>query len=988
MESRPPLPTRNIIIAMAILIALAIAIILLIRSCTTTPVSPTPTPTQEATDTPIATETTEAVTDTAPPAETPATEPAGTGTAPADTVPTQPEGTITEPAGTVTEASAGTGTPEAAAITPSPAATTPAGDLPPSATVAPAALREALIGFVAWDLDNPYHARVARQAEARAEAMGIALEVFDSAGSVATQIAGIAQFVERGATTLIVHAPDPEAVRDSLQDASDVGIDIIRLIDPTQLETLENGDIFAPPAGGDAPPATEASPAGTQVNIGASNADLGAAIGAYVGRLIADTLGGAANVIILGDPDRAGLVARADSAQAALLAEAPEAVILGRYLGATVDDARASVENALEDHPDIGVIVTTNNAGAAGAIAALEAAGVAPDDAIVVSIGHDPQALDGIAAGGYLRATAVAAVDALSDAIWSAINFALSGAPGAPPSAAVPAEVITPAWFDAPEPGTPAALAPTTEAPTVVFVTASPTATLTETASPTFTPSHTPTRTPRPTRTPLPTATATATDTATPTRTATPTARATATATATATPSATPSHTATRAPSHTPTHTATATATHTPTATATFTHTPTATYTLTHTPTHTATATDTPTHTPSFTPTATATPTSTSTPTHTPTNTPTATPTATPTDTPTATATPTSTPTPTDTPTPTPTPFFAGPDTYPADVNPLTGLFVDPARLERRPLAVKVSNWPPVVVPQHGLSAADAVWETILENGATRLSAIYLAQDAQRVGSIRSMRLVDLDLQAMYGAFLAASGASEGVFDRALARAYDALITPLTGANCPPFCRFPEASDYYEHTLFTNTVDLWSWADANDTRRVDRGEPALNTRRDLAGTAFDETPPGGGDAATQLLVNFRGVNVVWDYDPASGRYVRTQDGAPHLDAATGRPLTAADVVILEAYHYAEESIIEDQFGNYSMGVVLRDSGPAYLLRDGRIYAGTWVRERHDAMLRFVDESGAPLRFKPGNIWFEVVPRDVTWGWDYWEVTAP
>src|SRR5215510_8424110 len=66
---------------------------------------------------------------------------------------------------------------------------------------------------------------------------------------------------------------------------------------------------------------------------------------------------------------------------------------------------------------------------------------------------------------------------------------------------------------------------------------------------------------------------------------------------------------------------------------------------------------------------------------------------------------------PTITPSPTwePTPNGAtGPFSFPANVNPLTGQQVDdPTVLQRRPLAVKISNAPALVRPQAGIGEAD-----------------------------------------------------------------------------------------------------------------------------------------------------------------------------------------------------------------------------------------------------------------------------------------
>ncbi|RMF36206.1 MAG: DUF3048 domain-containing protein, partial [Chloroflexi bacterium] len=68
--------------------------------------------------------------------------------------------------------------------------------------------------------------------------------------------------------------------------------------------------------------------------------------------------------------------------------------------------------------------------------------------------------------------------------------------------------------------------------------------------------------------------------------------------------------------------------------------------------------------------------------------------------------------------------------------------------------------------PQAGLSFADLVFEHYAEGGVTRFTAVFLGHDAEKVGSIRSGRLIDLEIPAMYKAMFAYSGSSGGVKER------------------------------------------------------------------------------------------------------------------------------------------------------------------------------------------------------------------------------
>ena len=336
------------------------------------------------------------------------------------------------------------------------------------------------------------------------------------------------------------------------------------------------------------------------------------------------------------------------------------------------------------------------------------------------------------------------------------------------------------------------------------------------------------------------------------------------------------------------------------------------------------------------------------------------------------TASPTETPTTTPSPTPTETPTVTP---TPPVLNPLTGLVVaNPAVLDRRPLAIKIAHFPRRVREhQVGLSLADNVWEHYAEGGVTRFTAIFLSQSPERIGNVRSARLIDAILGEAYQAMLVASGSSRGTLDR-LARTdfYDRVIAEATGySECPLLCR-EESADLTTDKLYTSPEAVWKLAD--DLR--------LNGPQDLGGFAFDAAPPEGGAPAATIHIDFQLGNTVaeWRYDPAAQVYFRWVDTAdlpnlaPHLDAATGQQIMAADVVVVFVPHVAT-NVREDENGQYfGYDILLTGSGPARLFRDGLMYEISWTRGEK-GLPRFVDAGGRVIPFKPGNIWFDVLSSD-------------
>ena len=333
-----------------------------------------------------------------------------------------------------------------------------------------------------------------------------------------------------------------------------------------------------------------------------------------------------------------------------------------------------------------------------------------------------------------------------------------------------------------------------------------------------------------------------------------------------------------------------------------------------------------------------------------------------------STATPTSTPTPV--PTPTKIPTVEALPTLPPNVCPLTGeKLSDPSVLERRPLAVKISNYPSAVRPHAGLNRANMVFEHLTEANLTRFTAIFLCQEAEKIGCIRSARLIDLEIPAMYKAVLIFSGVSPGLVPRFQNCDFsDRLLSP------DPLFRDPDSDDIiyrvpaegkaYENTLFTDTETLW--------QAIERR--GWNSRQDLSGLVFAEEPPDGGSPATHLSIVYHAkyATAEYQYNPNRQTYLRSVVGKPHLDEITGEQLAARNIVVLYVNH-VETDIIEDELGAHSIEIQLWGEGRAVILRDGQAYEVRWIRHQRPDMLRYVDGEGRPFPLKPGNTWVQVVP---------------
>ena len=302
------------------------------------------------------------------------------------------------------------------------------------------------------------------------------------------------------------------------------------------------------------------------------------------------------------------------------------------------------------------------------------------------------------------------------------------------------------------------------------------------------------------------------------------------------------------------------------------------------------------------------------------------------------------------------------------DRNPLTGELVDdPELLQRRPLAIKISNAPPSYVrPQSSLNSADWVFEHTTEGSITRFTLILYGNDVAQVGPIRSARLIDVELPAMYDAALAFSGASVGVNQRLNAADFASRI--IRSAD-PGYYRTGEDKPF-EHTLYGRPAIFRQGLEAL----------GLNTQPTFNGLlTFTSEPPAGGTPASSVAIDYQWETVEWRYDAGNGRYYRWAAGEPHLDGNTGEQVSAANIVVIAPFH-VEDATICEQITNgvcthLSVQIQLWGSGTGIILRNGQQFPVTWHREGRNDLLTFTDADGNPFPLQIGNTWVQLVP---TW----------
>jgi hypothetical protein len=311
-----------------------------------------------------------------------------------------------------------------------------------------------------------------------------------------------------------------------------------------------------------------------------------------------------------------------------------------------------------------------------------------------------------------------------------------------------------------------------------------------------------------------------------------------------------------------------------------------------------------------------------------------------------------------------------GPEDFPETINPLTGLPVEvPENLDRRPIGLKIANFPRDIRPQWGLTKADLVYEYYHDGGITRFFAIFYGQNAAQVAPIRSARFSDENFIRMYKASLTFGGTYEDVRDFFYKSNFgNRLLYNVTSDSCPasnnnPVCRFDPAGMNH---LMTDTQKLEAYF-------TERGLD--NERQDLSGMWFQADPPPSEAPGTELRIRYTDSNYhLWSYNPDIEEYIRYQEKEESTgesyeilsDRVNNIPISADNVVVLVVHHKPLESTHE------AYRFTLVGSGEAYAFRDGNRYELQWSRPEKSDVLYLTDAEGERFPFRPGTTWFEVM----------------
>ncbi len=310
-----------------------------------------------------------------------------------------------------------------------------------------------------------------------------------------------------------------------------------------------------------------------------------------------------------------------------------------------------------------------------------------------------------------------------------------------------------------------------------------------------------------------------------------------------------------------------------------------------------------------------------------------------------------------------------------AGICPLTGLPTDANLLDNRPIFISISHFPAWATrPPTGLNSAPVVFETLIDEGQTRLQALFYCGYPENIvqakeGSpetsfdirgVRSGRVFYAELAQLFGAGLIFGGASAEVYQE---------IAPY------------QCSTVDNTGIPKNIGDAGLNIDSLQAVAENCKHPRGNTQLDV----WQFGPPSqNGEPAADLLMVYNFLNQTrWEYQPDAGGYLRYQNDPESpdeftlsTDRLTGKAIVRQNILLLEVPHE-----VLNRAGTIISFDLTDERGYAWLLRDGEIQKACWSAvfndyptrsSRYRPFLLYDCDTKEAVNLAYGSTWINVV----------------
>ena len=277
-----------------------------------------------------------------------------------------------------------------------------------------------------------------------------------------------------------------------------------------------------------------------------------------------------------------------------------------------------------------------------------------------------------------------------------------------------------------------------------------------------------------------------------------------------------------------------------------------------------------------------------------------------------------------------------------------------------RPFAVMINNISTARPLQSGLQDAYIVYEIIVEGGITRLMALFMDQNTERIGSIRSARHYYLDYALENDAIYVHHGQSPQA-----QRDFSALgVDRIVADNGNTGWRDRSLHVASEHTLFTSIEKLKNGIGNKRTTR--NKDLLLNYSVDEIDLSTYENAQVANNVSIQYSTTTR---PSYEYDADKKVYKRSMNGVASTDYVTKEQYTFKNIITYQVSNYT----LNDGENKGRQDINNVGSGSGYYITDGYAIPIKWEKSSRSAQTKYTLENGEELKVNDGNTFIQIQP---------------
>ncbi len=285
--------------------------------------------------------------------------------------------------------------------------------------------------------------------------------------------------------------------------------------------------------------------------------------------------------------------------------------------------------------------------------------------------------------------------------------------------------------------------------------------------------------------------------------------------------------------------------------------------------------------------------------------------------------------------------------------SPLSGLYAEEEKVNRRVVAVMFDNHPSARW-QAGLKDAEIIYEFQVEAPYTRYLGLYLINDPEALGSIRSARpyfvTKVLEFDAIY---VRAGGSEEAKHD-----IKDLNLADIDSLSSSSKVFWRNNNKKMPHNLYTS-MEVIRKTQENRGYRMNGDIPVIDFNE-------EDTDLSGCFTAKDIFIDYKGGNTTgYKYNEENRVYLRQKDGKDHIDEIDESQLYAKNIIIQEV-----NTKVIDNVGRLQINLIGEGNGTYFT--NGKGINITWVKKDRKGKTTYYKEDGQELIFNPGITWIQMV----------------